>query len=262
MSLARAALGLPLAGLYLLVCGPPRRIAQRFGSRFGRLTPVMFHRLLCAILRVEVRRLGAASAPGGRLVVANHVSWLDIPAMGATEPLTFLAKKEIGGPWLGRQVADLQGVVYVDRQRKRLIPRVNADMASAMERGEAVVLFAEATTGDGNRLLKFRSSHFEAARTAGACVQPAYLHFCRLDGFPLVRSDRPVVAWYGDMTFLPHLLAILRTGGVACDIHYGEPIRVGDFPDRKALARATEAAVRQLAEVARRAPISQRRQTR
>lgn len=253
MSLARAALGLPLAGLYLAVCGPPRRLAQRFGSGFGRLTPVMFHRLLCAILRLRVRRFGAASAPGGRLVVANHVSWLDIPALGALEPLTFLAKKEIGGPWLGRKVADLQGVVYVDRQRKRVIAKVNVDMAAAMARGEAVVLFAEATTGDGNRLLKFRSSHFEAARSAGVAVQPVYLHFCRLNGLPLVRSDRPVVAWYGDMTFLPHLVGLLNTGGVACDIHYGEPLRVADFPNRKALARATEAAVRQLAQAARQA---------
>jgi len=251
MRLARAALGLPLAGLYLALFGPPRRVAQQYESKLGRTTPVHFHRLLAAILRLSVRRFGAASAPGARLVVANHVSWLDIPALGAIEPLTFLAKKEVGGPWLGRQVADLQGVVYVDRQRKRCIPQVNADMATAMRRGEGVVLFAEATTGDGNRLLKFRSSHFEAARAAGALVQPVYLDYARLDGFPLTRRDRPRIAWYGDTTFLPHLIGVLRSGGIVCDIHYGEPLRAQDFADRKALARATERAVRALGERAR-----------
>ena len=88
--------------------------------------------------------------------------------------------------WLGRQAADIQGVVYVDRQRKRSIPKTNADIAAAMAKGEPVVLFAEATTGDGNRLLRFRSSHFEAARMAArdgdAVVQPVFLHFTRLDG--------------------------------------------------------------------------------
>jgi 1-acyl-sn-glycerol-3-phosphate acyltransferase len=212
----------------------------------------MFQRLLCASLRVKTRRFGAASAEGSRLIVANHVSWLDIPILGTVEPMTFLAKKEIGQPFLGRQLANLQGVVYVDRQRRRSIPKVNADMAAAMRAGEPVVLFAEATTGDGIRLLRFRSSHFQAALSAGAVVQPVYLHFKRLGGLALGRRDMPKVAWYGDMTFWPHLRALLGCGGVACDVHYGEAIRASDYADRKALARATEAAMRRLAEGARR----------
>ncbi len=256
MSFARVVVGLAVAGLFLAVFAPPRRIAQSLGSGFGRSTPVMFNRLLCLILRVRVQKFGAESAPGPRLIVANHVSWLDIPVLGAVEPMTFLAKKEIGERWLGREVAGLQGVVYVDRERKRCIPRVNADMAAAMRNGEPVALFAEATTGDGNRLLKFRSSHFEAARAAArgdaAVVQPVFLDFNRLAGLTLTRLDRPTIAWYGDMAFFPHLIGFLRAGGVACDVHYGEPIAVADFADRKALARATEAAVRRLAEAARR----------
>jgi 1-acyl-sn-glycerol-3-phosphate acyltransferase len=252
MSFPRVALGLPLAGLFLGVFGPPRRLAQARGLRWGRSTPVMFHRLLCAMLRVQVRRLGAPSAAGPRLIVSNHVSWLDIPILASLEPMTFLAKKEIGGPFLGRQLANLQGVVYVDRQRKRTIPQVNADMAAAMRAGEPVVLFAEATTGDGVRLLRFRSSHFEAARTAGGVVQPVYMHFKRLGGLALARRDMPRVAWYGDMTFLPHLWAFLAGGALECDVHFGAPIRVADFSDRKVLTRAAEAAMRRLAEAARR----------
>lgn len=251
MSFPRVVFGLPLAGLFLGVFGPPRRLAQARNSRFGHATPVMFHHLLCAILRVRVRRLGAPSAAGPRLIVSNHVSWLDIPILGSLEPMTFLAKKEIGGPFLGRQVANLQGVVYVDRQRKRTIPNVNADMAAAMSAGEPVVLFAEATTGDGVRLLKFRSSHFEAARAAGGVVQPLYLHFKRLGGLALDRREMARVAWYGDMKFLPHLLAFLADGGLECDVYYGAPIQVADFSDRKALARMTEVAMRRLAEAAR-----------
>ena len=257
MSALRVGPGLIAAGLFLAVLGPPRRIAQRLGSRWGRSTPVAFHRLLCFILRVKIVRKGEPSKAARRLIVANHLSWLDIPVLGAVEPMTFLAKKEVGGNFLGREVAGLQGVVYVDRRRKQLIPRVNSDMVRAMRAGEPVVLFAEATTGDGNRLLRFRSSHFQAIRAAAeaeggeAVIQPVFLHYHRLAGLALGRRERPVVAWYGDTAFLPHLLRFLASGGLNCEVHYGEPIRVEPGVDRKSLARATEAAVRRLALGAR-----------
>ena len=91
-----------------------------------------------------------------------------------------------------------------------------------MATGEPVVLFAEATTGDGNRLLRFRSSHFEAvrqaaagARAAEAVVQPVFLDYSRVAGLPVARRDRPLFAWYGDMTFMPHFRRFSRPDGSA-----------------------------------------------
>jgi 1-acyl-sn-glycerol-3-phosphate acyltransferase len=257
MMALRIGVGLFVAALFLAIVGPARRLAQLRGWRAGRNAPVWFNRLLCGILRVRLRRFGTPSAAPKRLIVANHVSWLDILVMGAMEPMTFLAKKEIGAPFLGRQAALLQGVVFVDRGRKRAIPKVNADMAEAMRAGEPVVLFAEATTGDGNRLLRFRSSHFQAIRQAcdgnrsDAVVQPVFLHYSRVAGMPIARIDRPTVAWYGEMTFLPHLWRVIFSGGIACDVHYGGPLHIGVDQDRKSLTRATEEAVRRLAGRAR-----------
>jgi len=259
MSRVRLILGLLAAALFLLLLGPPRAFAQSRGWRTGRGAAPWFQRLACAALGVEVKVHGRP-AGGRRLIVANHVSWLDIPLLGAIEPMTFLAKKEVGGSCLGREAALLQGVVFVDRRRKRTIPEVNTDMVRAMRAREPVLLFAEATTGDGNRLLRFRSSHFEAIRQARAdgspgssdsVVQPVFLHYSGIAGLPLARIDRPIVAWYGDMTFLPHLWRILRAGGVICDVFYGDPIPVPASANRKALAQATEQAVRRLAEWAR-----------
>jgi 1-acyl-sn-glycerol-3-phosphate acyltransferase len=268
----RVPIGLLALALFLLAFGPARRLAQMRGWRIGRRTPVWFHRLVGVVVGMRVRSHRAdvdalaervaysapiaaetGSATASTLVVANHVSWLDIPVLGTCEPLTFLAKKEVGGPFLGRQVALLQGVVFVDRKRRRAIPKVNADMIRAMRARERVVLFAEATTGDGNRLLRFRSSHFEAiARVGGeAFIQPVYLNYSRIAGMPVGRIERPNIAWYGDMDFLPHLRRLLRSGGLVCDVYWGEPIPVGPGADRKALARATEAAVRRLAGLAR-----------
>lgn len=151
---------------FLAAFGLPRRIAQRCGWRTGRRAPVLFQRLICAGLGVSVRRHGALNGGTNQLIVANHVSWLDIPVLGSLEPMSFLAKKEVGDHPLGRELVAMQGVIYVDRRRRSCIPAVNARMAEAMRTGSPVVLFAEATTGDGNRLLRFRSSHFEAVRVA------------------------------------------------------------------------------------------------
>jgi len=250
-----AGLGLGLA-VFVVALGPPRRLAQRLGWRLGERTPVLFQRLLCAGLGVAVRSHGEVCASGARLIVANHVSWLDIPVLGSLAPMSFLAKKEVGEHPVGRELVAMQGVVYVDRERRRCIPEVNARMVETMRAGSPVVLFAEATTGDGNRLLRFRSSHFEAVRAAaassgGATIQPVYLHYSRLAGLPLPRFLRARVAWYGDTTFLPHFVRFVRGAGVTCDVHWGESIRVTPDMDRKTAARRTEAAVRRLAREAR-----------
>jgi 1-acyl-sn-glycerol-3-phosphate acyltransferase len=243
---------------FILAFGPPLMIAQSLALRFGRRFPVYFQRLLCLGLGVRVRRHGSFSAAPRQLIVANHVSWLDIPVLGSLEPMAFLAKKEIADSVFARKLVALQGVVYVNRRRPSCIPLVNARMVETMRSGSAVVLFAEATTGDGNRLLRFRSSHFEAVRLA-ACldkggpvvVQPVYLNYSGVVGLPIARWERPRIAWYGDTPFMPHFFQYARGGGVICDVYCGKPIRILRQMDRKAVARLTEAAVRELAAKAR-----------
>jgi len=255
MSRVRLILGLLAAALFLLLLGPPRAFAQSRGWRTGRGAAPWFQRLAYAALGVGVKVHGRP-AGGRRLIVANHVSWLDVVVLGSVEPMTFLAKKEIGGPALGGRLARLQGIIFVDRGRRRCIPAVNAEMARAMVKGDPVVLFAEATTGDGNRILPFRSSHFEAVReaaaTAGAAtIQPVFLDYSRVVGLPVSRRDRPLFAWYGDMTFMPHFRRFVAVGPTRCDVHYGPPIPVSAEMGRKTLARRTEAEVRALAGAAR-----------
>ncbi len=231
----RVAAGLAVATLY--VAGA--LLWRRRGASVG------LHRWLCAVLRVRVRRFGTPGT-GRRLIVANHVSWLDVLALGAMEPMTFLAKREVGADRRSRWLVDLQGAVYVDRTRKRCIPGVNAAMAARMAAGGPVALFAEGTTSDGTRLLPFKSSHFEAARAAGAWVQPVYLDYRQVAGLPATRAGRADVAWYGDMAFVPSLRWVLGAGGIACDVHYGEPIPPN--ADRKTLARMAEAGIRAIKE--------------
>jgi lyso-ornithine lipid O-acyltransferase len=250
---------------FLATFGPLRRIAQIYGLRVGRRAPVLFNRLICAGLGVRVRLHGAFSAGTNRLIVANHVSWLDIPVLGTLEPMSFLAKKEIGDHPVGKQIVAIQGVVYVDRSRRSCIPSVNAQISEAMCAGTPVVLFAEGTTSDGNRVMRFRSSHFEAAREAASSgdsqvIQPVYLDYSRISGLPMTRNERLQVAWYGDTTFLPHFLQIATGGRITCDVYVGAPIQVLPSLDRKSAARLAEASVRNLRARARAAPASSDRQ--
>jgi lyso-ornithine lipid O-acyltransferase len=247
----RVAAGLLGATAFVAVAAPLAALARRAGRRDGLHASVALHRWLCLTLRVRLSRFGTPG-PARRLIVSNHVSWLDILVLGAMEPMTFLAKREVGANAWTRWLVDLQGVVFVDRERKRCIPSVNAEMSRCMTEGSPVVLFAEATTSDGARLLPYRSSHFEAALAAEAVVQPVYLDYAAVAGMGATRADKTVLAWYGDMTFWPSLLRVLSCGGLRCDVHYGEPIRFGAVADRKALARQVEAAARRLKVQARR----------
>jgi len=245
----RVAAGLLMAAAFVAVAAPLTACGWRFGAS------VALHRWLCAVLRVRLRRYGEPG-PAQRLIVANHVSWLDVLALGATEPMAFLAKSQVGASAWTRWLVDLQGVVYVERARKRCIPDVNAEMSRRMTAGSPVTLFAEATTSDGTRLLRFRSSHFEAARRAQAYVQPVYLDYRAIGGLTATRAEKPIVAWYGDMAFLPSLWRVLACGGLTCDIHYGDAIAYDPTADRKALARRVEAALRELKTRTRRGPLS------
>jgi 1-acyl-sn-glycerol-3-phosphate acyltransferase len=242
----------------LLIGGALRYLALCADWRLEAGVTTLFHKILCAALGVRVRVAGEFAPSGAALVVANHVSWLDIPALASIRPIAFLAKKEVGRHGLAREIVKLQGIVFVDRRRKRDIPEVNRAIAQKLSSGTPVALFAEATTRDGARLSRFRSSHFEALRgamserTGYAMVQPVFIAYRRRNGIPLGRTGQPTVAWYGDMTFASHFWRILRDGPFECEIAFGEPIRFQSSSNRKEIALRTENIVRELAAGRRR----------
>lgn len=232
---------------------PLQFVARRSGWRLARVVPVFFSRCLCRALRVQVRSRGAGPAQSPRLIVANHVSWTDILVLGTIEPLCFLAKSEVAGWPLFGTLARLQNTVFVDRLRIRAIPAVNAEIALRLHAGEPVVLFAEATTSDGTRVKRFHSSHFAAARDLmrkrrtcdRVLIQPVALAYVRRNGLPLGRAGRAALAWYGDMTLLPHLWTLLRGGPIDCEIIFAAPLIYERGANRKHVARLAELAVRQ-----------------
>ena len=235
-----------MIAVFVIAAAPIQWLVTKLAPSARAVIPRLFHRSLCAIMRVRVQVHGSPSLIRPQLIISNHISWLDIPALGSRFPFWFLAKQEVGAwPIIGF-LARLQGCVFVNRNRKRAIPEVNLKICEAIHQGAALVLFPEATTGDGNRLQKFHSPHFEAAIAASlrskmgadACLQPVTIVYTRRNGLPLDRLTRPSIAWYGDMGLLPHLLEILKSGPIDCELRFGSPFNARGDSRRKALAQS------------------------
>jgi 1-acyl-sn-glycerol-3-phosphate acyltransferase len=186
------------------------------------------------------------------LFVSNHVSWADILVIGSIAPIAFVSKAEVGNWPLVGPTARLQRTVFVDRARRQQTGDAIADMVQRLQSDVSVVLFAEGTSSDGNRVLPFRSALIGVVREAGArsesgiVVQPMSISYTAIHGIPMGRQHRPLIAWYGDLDFMPHFKAFLRRGVIDVVVSYGEPIAADATTDRKQLARRLENSVRGL----------------
>jgi lyso-ornithine lipid O-acyltransferase len=226
---------------------PLQWLALRLGLKAARSIPVLYHRIVCRVL--GIRRIVTGAPPKGEpaLILANHVSWLDISVIGSLVPLSFIAKSEVAGWPLVGLLAKLQRSVFIDRTRRRATREVNGAVATRLADGEAIVLFAEGTTGDGVRVLPFRSALVGAARAlldddtaAAIMLQPLSIAYVARDGLPLGRAELPAIAWYGDMHLGPHLMGIFRGGPFDARIVWGEPIRFDAGTDRKEATQLAE----------------------
>jgi lyso-ornithine lipid O-acyltransferase len=242
--------GVAAAGAVLL---PLQWLCWRFGWAPRRYLPTLFHRVTARIIGLKVVVEGEPAEGRPLILVSNHVSWLDITALGSVAPLSFIAKAEIAGWPVFGLLAKMQRSIFVDRNNRNGTGKVNAEIAERLKEGDPIVLFAESTTSDGNRILPFRSALVGAAQEAvisgGAdqvWLQPVALAYNRLDGLPTGRMGRAKIGWYGDMDMLPHLKRVLRDGPIDVTIRFGTPVAFAPGSDRKALTKQAEDEVRRM----------------
>lgn len=227
---------------YLLVTlplMPVQALLLLVGSPIARRLPHRYHRAVCRILGIELDVHGVISSARPTLFVSNHVSYLDIEALSAAVPTCFVAKREVADWPLFGWLAKLQRTVFVDR-RSNGVAAERDDLARRLDEGENVVLFAEGTSGDGNRLKPFKSSLFSVAerqvRERPLTVQPISVAYTRLDGMPIGRQWRPLFAWYGAMDLAPHLWHLLGVGRLTVTLIFHPPVTLAELGSRKALA--------------------------
>ncbi len=173
-----------------------------------------------------------AAVPGA-LILANHLSWLDIVAALASWRCTFVAKREVGTwPIIGT-LARAMGVVFVDRTRKRDLLRSIPALEEALRAGECVMLFPEGTTTHGTHVLRFRSALVEAAVRADAPVFPLAI------GGGLEARDTlerpPAVCWCDEETLTSNVWRLAGARSAFLSLHVGAPVAAQG--DRKACTR-------------------------
>jgi 1-acyl-sn-glycerol-3-phosphate acyltransferase len=233
---------------------PVQAAALFFNLRVQRTIPPFYHRMVCALLGVRARVSGKPMHGHPLLVVSNHTSWLDIPVITSVLNVCFVAKSEVAGWPLIGLLAKLQRSVFVERHRRHKTGKANAEIAQRLAASDAVVLFGEGTSSDGNRVLPFRSALMGAARDVvlsiepgrQVFIQPLSIAYTSFQGLPMGRQHRPIAAWYGDILLFPHLMRIIRRGAIDVVVTWGEPISYEANVDRKLIAKTLQARVRQI----------------
>lgn len=208
-------------------------------SPLARRLPHLYHRLICRVIGIELDIRGTISPARPTLFVSNHVSYLDIEALSAAVPTSFVAKREVATWPLFGWLSKLQRTVFIER-RSNGISQERDGLAQRLEEGDNLVLFAEGTSGDGNRVKPFKSALLSVAeqpvRGRPLMVQPVSVAYTRLDGMPIGRQWRPFFAWYGAMELAPHLWHALGLGRLTVTLIFHPPVTLAELGSRKALA--------------------------
>jgi 1-acyl-sn-glycerol-3-phosphate acyltransferase len=195
-------------------------------------------RQVLAILEVRVHVQGRP--PGGRrptVIVANHVSWLDIWVIHAVSPVRFVAKSDVRRwPLIGWLVAR-SGTIFIERSKRSDTARTNRTIVDTLARGERVGIFPEGTTTDGTQLRPFHASLFQPALGAGARVVTAGIRYPRRDGS--VNLD---AVYAGERTLVESLRLILRHRSIRAELIFAGEMEISGRT-RREIALGCEALI-------------------
>jgi 1-acyl-sn-glycerol-3-phosphate acyltransferase len=191
---------------------------------------------LLRIFGVRVK-MNLTSMPGGTVVVANHISWLDIFVINSLAPCRFVAKSDIRSwPLLG-WMAEQAGTIYISRGSKADVKRIYQYLIDQIGAGERVAFFPEGTTAKQGQVLPFHANLFEAAIHAKVPIQPFALRY--VDGAGALHD---AVEFIGDMTFAASLVNILMADEIVVELQ-GLDFIASDGAHRRELAAASRQAV-------------------
>ena len=248
MTTIRAALALLALAFALPVLMAVQAVALRLNLPLSRRLPVTFHRFLLALGGVRVHASGGPARERPLLIVANHVSWLDIVTLTALAPVRFVAKAEIRAWPLVGWLARLQRSVFLDRGDRGSVAGKAGEVVDALRAGDLVVVFPEGTTSDGNRVMFFKSGLLGAVREAmGEApldVQPLAIVHTHAHGLPLGRARRHLAAYPGRVRLIGSLRAVVSLAALDIHVDWGEAVPYPPGGPRKPFAAALEARVR------------------
>jgi 1-acyl-sn-glycerol-3-phosphate acyltransferase len=197
-----------------------------------------------ALWGVHLRVLGQPVVNGPTLMVANHISWLDILVIHAARHCRFVSKSDIRDWPLVGMLATGAGTLYIERTSRKDALRMVKDMADAMGNGDVVAVFPEGTTSDGREMLPFHANLIQAAILADAPVQPMSIKFT--DAQTGALSFAP--CYIGDDTLIGSMWRTLKSNRIEAVVHFGQP-QAANGRDRRVWARDLREEVIRLRDV-------------
>lgn len=198
-------------------------------------------RWLRRLMRILGIRFSIHGAPvqGGQMIVCNHVSWLDIPLVGAALCSRFVAKSEIQHWPVAGWLAKCIGTFYIRRGPGGSRPLLEK-LRPHLKAGGSVVIFPEGTTTDGKEVLGFHARLFQGALDAGCPVQPVALRYGPTP------DGQDLAPFIGDDDLVSHIVRLLKAPGLSAELHYCTPVFPQAHEDRQSLALRAEDSIRQV----------------
>ena len=253
-------MGVPLgAWLQLIACAlltfplmPLQALLVRLDHQAARTLPYWYHRQICRLLGIEIDAVGTLAKDRAVLVIANHSSWIDIPLISALGPVSFVAKSEVARWPFAGTLARLQRTIFVERERRVSAGQSANEIAARLAKGDLIVLFAEGTSSDGNRIRPFKTSLFGSVKSNQAssplaqanspptAVQTVTVFYSHAHGIPLGWFGRRAFGYYGDSDLGANAKQFLSMSPLRARVLISPPVALDAFKDRKALAAWTE----------------------
>jgi 1-acyl-sn-glycerol-3-phosphate acyltransferase len=181
---------------------------------------------------------GRHASGSGRLLLANHVSWLDVFAIDSLAPASFAAKAEIASWPLAGTLVARAGTVFIERGRRHAVHGVILRMGEKLESGLRAAVFPEGTTTDGQRLLPFHGNLVQAALNTGAPMVPIGLRYIDPDGEP-----SHAALFVGDTTFLASMWKVTGHPKLIVEVHVLPQIECVQGLTRQEAARRARQAI-------------------
>jgi len=194
---------------------------------------------LMSILNIKIRIAGVAPdlSVQNMMLVANHVSWLDIYLLNAVRPVRFVSKVEVRSWPVVGWLASKTGTLFIDRSKRHDTARVNNEMADILNKGGCLGVFPEGTTSNGSLVRTFHASLLQPAVHSQSQVWPAAIRYTHAD-----RTLNMAPAYIDDITFASSLSIILSQAVIYAELEFLPPI-LAQGKSRRELAQAAENAI-------------------
>lgn len=192
------------------------------------------------LLNINVDTAGQTrniTAQKRRIVLSNHLSYLDIFILSSLIPSVFIASvDEVKDDILLGTVAGLAGTQFIERRKKANIRKEIESVSSVLDTGQSVALFPEGTTSDGRGVLPFKTPFLAMAERPGIEIQPVCIKYTAINNKPVDKDNGDFIYYYGDMRFLPHFRRLLSLESVNVSVTFLSAINTDGNKSRKEIA--------------------------